>query len=348
MFAIVVTLGGGVVGLMPRAVAGSVLCASGASLLVSWARQLKSGFGRLDVIPSILVLLAIILFGVLTGIAAGVAAAVIVFVFTYGRMSPIRRTHRLSTIESNIDRHAAHRTVFVENDDSVAILEFQGYLFFGSIRTISDAITQLLQKELRFLVLDFRGVRGIDAVTIVWAHLRPELADALGSNDPSERRLEPDLDHALEWVEDQVLDAHGHIDVPVDMEWLAEIVPYGERIELQPGETLIELADDTRRIFAIESGTLTAWGESAAGDPIRFRRVGAGSFLGEIAFTTGAPRSAVVIADVEAVVVAIAPEAIEEMSKVNPDLAIKTNRIVSLRLAERLTATSRIVRNLSS
>jgi SulP family sulfate permease len=361
----VILLGGGVIGLMPRAVAGSVLCASGASLLIGWARQLLSSFGRLDRILSLLVLTAIVLFGVLTGIGAGLVAAIVVFVYTYGRMSPIRGTHRLSTVESNIDRPATHRAVLLDNDDSVAILELHGYLFFGSIRTIGDAITSLLENRLRFLVLDFRSVRGIDAsvvagllaierkarhegVMIVWAHLRPEIAGALAESGADERRVEADLDHALEWVEDQVLEGHGAVGAPVDMAWLSEITPYGQRIELKAGETLIELADSTRRIFAIESGTLTAWGESVAGEPIRYRRVGAGSFLGEIAFTTGAPRSATVVADGKAVVVAIAPEAIAEMAKVNPALAIKTNHIVATRLAERLAATSRTVRNLSS
>ncbi len=366
MCAATVVLGTSLVALMPRAVAGGVLAATGINLLIGWAQQLRRDFARLDAVLSASVLFAIIAFGVLTGIAAGILAAVVVFVYSYGRVSPVRRMHRMSSMESNIDRPAVQRQALLERDHEVAILELHGYLFFGSLRSITDLITPLLGEDLRYLVIDFRSVRGVDAsvvsgllsierkaaasgVTLVWSHVRPEIEVRLSAESSGSRRFAVDIDHALEWVENEVLASVDDLAEPaIDLEWVEAITAYGQRLEVAAGETLIDISDDTRRIFAIVSGTLTAWGESAGKERIRYRQVGAGSFLGEVAFITGAPRTASVVADVPCVVVTLSPEGMVEMERDDPPLAIQTNNIVATRLAERLGSTTQTVRNLSS
>jgi len=366
MCAATAVVGTSVVALMPRAVAGGVLAAAGINLLLGWVRQVRRDFARLDAVLSASVLIAIIAFGVLTGIAAGILAAVVVFVYSYGRVSPVRRMHRMSTMESNIDRTSEQRQVLLERDSEVAILELHGYLFFGSLRSITDLITPLLDEDLRYLVIDFRSVPGVDTsvvsgllsierkavaagVTLVWSHVGNEIERRLSAEGSDSRRFSPDIDHGLEWVENEVLASVEDLSEPaIDLEWVEAITTYGERLEVDAGETLIDISDDTRRVFAIVSGTLTAWGQSAGNEPIRYRQVGAGSFLGEVAFVTGAPRTANVVADVPCVVVALSPNGMIEMEQDDPSLAIQTTNIVATRLAERLGSTTQTVRNLSS
>ena len=67
-----------------------------------------------------------------------------------------------------------------------------------------------------------------------------------------------------------------------------------------------------------------------------------------VAFTTGAPRSASIVASSDAVVLAIGPKDLEQMRSEAPALAIQTSDLVASRLAQRLAATSRVVRSLSS
>ena len=357
-------IGPALAGLFPRPVVGAVLATSGISLTISWLKQLRT-FTRMDVVLSSFVLLAIIAFGVLSGIAAGVLAAVVVFVYNYGRISPIRHTHRLSTVQSNIDRPQSHRATLLEHDDEVAVLELHGYLFFGSVRSINEHISHLVDDSLRYLILDFRGVWGVDAsvvsgltgverratsqdVHVVWAHVRTEIREQLAGDDGHSRHFEEDVDRALEWVEGTILEANESVgDLDVDVDWLHAIAAYGERRELRQGDVLVDITDTSGRVFIVESGTLSAWGVSASGEPIRYRRVGPGSFLGEIAFTTGAARSASVTADDAAVVVGLDRSELDNMAEADPQLARKTEHLIAVRLAERLSATSRIVRNLS-
>ncbi len=351
-------------GLFPRPVVGAVLASSGISLAYSWLKQLNT-FSRIDVVLSTLVLLGIIAFGVLTGIVIGVLAAVVVFVYNYGRISPVRNVHRMSSIESNIDRPTTHRALLLKHDDEVAVLELQGYLFFGSVRSVAERVSDLIDDSLRYLILDFRGVRGVDAsvlsgllgverraassgVRVVWTHVRDEIAQQLESVVGGDRHFEDDVDRALEWVEGEILASEGDLlDAVIDIEWIDAVAAFGVRMQLEPDEVLVDVSDQSGRVFVVESGTLSAWGEASSGAPIRYRQVGPGSLLGEIAFTTGAARSASVIADTAAVVVGIDRAEMERMVEDAPALARQTEHVIAVRLAERLSATSRIVRNLS-
>lgn len=361
---VVAMVGGDPIGLIPRAVAGGMLAASGLGLLIDWARQVRRDLNRLDGVLSALVLVVIILFGVLTGIIAGVLAAAVMFVFSYSRVSPIRQFSTMATMQSNVDRPVSERQFLANHAAEVVALELSGYLFFGSIRQITSVVRPMIDDEaLRYLVLDFRGVRGVDAsvvtgfeslerraaasgVTIVWSHVHHDLAAQLLEGGGRDRLREADLDRALEFVEEKLL-ASVELEVLAASEeaWVRDIRAHGQRLELEAGDTLIDATDETQRMFIILEGKLTAWGETGSGGWIRYRQVGPGSFLGEVSFVTGAHRTATVRADTDAVVIALSPDDLAELAAVDPDLVARTLQIIARRLAERLDDTSRTVRN---
>ena len=362
--AAVIVAGSGIVALMPRAVAGGLLMAAGLGLLVDWVRQLRRGMHRLDALLSTAVLAVIIVFGVLPGIVAGLLAAAMLFVFQYSRVSPIASTRTLETAASNVDRSSADRARLSEQASHVRVIELAGYLFFGSVRKISDEIrTSIEHSPLRFLIIDFRQVRGADAsamsglealerraeragVEILWSNVPPSLERYVLTDAEGAGADIPDLDRALELVEERLLDAQ-HAPAHVDQAWLDAVADFGTTTQLAAGDTLIDESDRTRKVFVIIEGTLTAWGETSAGKRLRFRQVGPGSLLGEVSFTTGSARTATVTADTDATVVALAPDDVEEMASRAPELAARTHQIIAQRLAERLDHTSRTVRELN-
>lgn len=369
LFAIVVLLGTDGVALMPRAVAGGILAAAGVELLIDWGRQVVRELNRLDAILSGGVLLVIMIFGVLTGIVAGILAAAILFVFSYSRITPVRQVHRLSTVHSNVDRSDEERAELTRHDEQVVVLELEGYLFFGSMRKISEVLRPIVDSSaLRYAILDFRGVRGLDSsvvsgfealerramasdVTIIWSHLRDDLAEQLLSEAPGDdappRHREKDLDHSLAFVENQILGDRRDRRISEDeAQWIEAIEEYGERVELAAGEQLIDMTDISGQLFAVLNGTLTAWGTTAADERTRFLQVGPGSLLGEVSFVTGHERTATVIADTDATVIALAPSSINEMSRHDPSLAIETSQRIANRLANRLAHTSQRVQKL--
>lgn len=364
VFVGVAMVGGDPVGFVPRAVAGGMLAASGLGLLIDWARQVRRDLNRLDGVLSALVLVVIIVFGVLTGIIAGVLAAAVMFVFNYSQVSPIRQFSTMATMQSNVDRPASERRFLAKHEDEVVALELSGYLFFGSIRNMTNVVRPMIDDEaLRYLILDFRSVRGVDAsvvtgfeslerraigsgITIIWSHVHDDLAQQLLEGESQMRRRAADLDRALELVEEELLGGtEFDVMAPTDEEWVRAISEHGQRLELAAGDTLIDATDETQRMFIIVEGKLTAWGETASGSWIRYRQVGPGSFLGEVSFVTGANRTATVLADTDAVVIAISPEDLAELADDDPDLVARTHQIIAERLAERLDDTSRTVRN---
>lgn len=359
-------LGTGVVGLLPRAVAGGVLLTVGLTMLRRWVDQVRLQLNRLEGALSATILGSIIAFGVLTGIGVGLLAAVLGFVFSYSRVEPVRRVHHLGSSRSVVDRPRPDRLVLEASRDQMVGVELVGYLFFGSIRKVTELISPLLAGgELRYLVVDFTAVRGLDAsvvsglqsiqrrtaeagVEMIWCGLVDDFATELerGGAVIHEDRFE-DMDHALEYVEEQVLHAASIEEyeqelIPErgDLTLLRLLDGRCDRRVLEPGEHLVEVGGECEEMFLIESGTLTAWGIGDDGRRVRFRRVGVGSVLGEVAFVAGGTRTATVTADDRATVLVLPDATFEQICATEPDLGLRVQAELSKRLAERLAYTS--------
>ena len=68
--------------------------------------------------------------------------------------------------------------------------------------------------------------------------------------------------------------------------------------------------------------------------------------LGEIAFCTGAPRTATVIADTAAVIRILKRERFDELAKTDPQSALAVQHELLRRLSRRVSSTSAMVRDL--
>lgn len=352
------------VALLPRAVAGGVLLTVGLSLLRDWVKQLRLQLNRYEGALSAAILASIIAFGVVTGIAVGILAAVVGFVFSYSRVEPVRRVHRLGTSRSVVDRPRVERLRLDENSEAMVGVELVGYLFFGSIRKVTDLITPLLASgQLRYLIIDFSAVSGLDAsvvsglqtiqrrtteadVAMIWCGLDDafELELRRGGAELGALRFE-DLDHAFEYVEEEVLRTtssnQGLVEIEESDRVLLDLLEGRcERVEVRSGERLIEVGDVCDEMFVVEHGTLTAWGVSADERRVRLRRVGVGSVIGEVAFIAGGTRTASVLADVDSTVLRLGSDTFESMCAQEPELGILIQAELGKRLAERLAYTS--------
>ena len=70
--------------------------------------------------------------------------------------------------------------------------------------------------------------------------------------------------------------------------------------------------------------------------------------LGEVAFSRGGTRTADVIADTKGEVLVLTRERFDDLRAEQPDLAIEIQQLIMERLANRLAATSAMVRDLRS
>ena len=96
----------------------------------------------------------------------------------------------------------------------------------------------------------------------------------------------------------------------------------------------------------VDSGTLTAWLHLEDGKPVRIRQVLPGAALGEIAFVSGGPRTANVIADTVSVVRVLRRDHFDEVAATQPDIAIAVQQELLRRIGARLASSSAMVRDL--
>jgi SulP family sulfate permease len=318
----------------------------------------------------LVVLLSLIWLGFVQGIVIGIIAGLAVFAFNYARIDAVRASGSGASYASNVLRPPAQRRLLVDHGAAIQVIRLQGYLFFGSAHRVLERVSARLtlpgEMPLRYLVLDLERVDGVDSstvfsfirlieradqrgVTILWAAVPATVAAALRSAGLDlDRRARPqlflDLDHALEYAEDVLLDrlagAAAAPDEPARASPVLamgeDILAYGTRVTWRAGEHAIRQGEPSEEMYFIETGRLTARLEQASGNHVRLRTILPGTVIGEVACYLGVPRSASVVADQDSSAFRITKDALERMRTENPELAVAFHEFMACAAAERL------------
>jgi sulfate permease, SulP family len=327
--------------------------------------------------------LGMMAFGFIGGMALGLALSIVTFVYNYARLSVIRADTSGRERRSSIDRPIAENAVLALEGEQVQVLELQEFLFFGTVEQIIGAVRHRLNDRrklsLRFVILDFRRVSGMDAaacaafvkirnmlvaseVTLLVSGMNPKVEIALRRNgldvvDDPTVLVERDLDHALERCEERLLAG-----LPREADWndvedylartigpnarLHDLVAAMEKIELQPGDRFIRAGEPGDDLFLLWKGRAKVEARLPGGRALRLRTVTPGVVLGEIAIYRGGPRTADVVAEVPSIVYRLVRQQLRHMEKADPQLALLVHRLCATTLAERLTIANRVVQSL--
>ncbi|MBN1660739.1 MAG: SLC26A/SulP transporter family protein [Anaerolineae bacterium] len=278
----------------PRPVLGGLLFFLGLGFLVEWVIDGRSKLPRADYAVVLLILLVIGAAGFLAGVAVGLAAAIALFVLNYSRTSVVRCALSGAEIRSNVERVAYHRRVLNELGPHIYILKLQGFLFFGTANALLEQIRARVadpsEPQLLYILLDFRRVTGLDSSAVISFVKGRQLAESQGitlllANLPDKARSQfergglvegegvrfvPDLDHGLEWCENQLLDdrhvTHVHlpltlsaqlVDGGLEREQAHRLLPFLEKVQLEAGEYLLRQDDEADSLYFIEQGGVT-------------------------------------------------------------------------------------------
>ena len=376
--------GGQAVSLVPRLVLGAVLLMLGGSLLFEWLVRIRARLPAAEYFVVVVIVAVVALYGVIPGVAVGIAAAAGLFAFTYSRTEAVK--HQLSGAEhqSRVTRPPGQVRELRSAGHQISILEMQGFIFFGSahqvLETVRRRASDAEQDNLSFVVVDFRLVRGIDSSAALSFSKLQRLAASLGFTlvltsvaEAALRSLEQggfdfsatglrvlaDLDHGLEWCEDQLLaraDVTGIDDKEGSSGLLGALLSgggaaqrfqrYVTRCEVSAGETLIRQGDHGGEMYAVVSGSLTVQLQLGGGRVSRLARVGPGAVVGEMGLYTGSSRTASVIAATDSIVECLTEESLVAMERDDPDLAASTHRAIVVLLSERLARANDAVRSL--
>jgi SulP family sulfate permease len=371
-------LGTETIGHLPRILVGGVLLFIGFSFLAKWliASWPRLPRGEYLVIPLILVTIAAV--GFIEGLFLGLLMAFIQFVLKYSKTTVIRFALSGEDAKSTVERNLDDERFLSQQGQQLFVLKLRGYLFFGTTKQLSDRIRKRLNDAsiapLKFVVLDFQSVNGIDSSAayefhrlrlmserqgflIVLTGMTNELQRHLHAGNVIEKRDTirefVDLDHGLEWCEQQILatrpasltkDSHTALQLLAckfsrDCD-LRDMLPYLVAVNYDKGDVLIRQGDAARDLYFLEEGEVSVYLKSPSGDVIRLRRTGAGTVLGELGFYLQSLRSASVVADEPCRAFRLTAESLTKMECEHPKLAASLHRFMADLLAERLLRTT--------
>jgi SulP family sulfate permease len=367
--------GADTISLFPRTVLGGLVVFLGLAFLYEWLVDAWSRLPRRDYLVVVLIVLVVAAVGFLPGVAVGLVATIALFVIDYSRTNVVKHALSGATYQSKVERDPRDREILRREGERLHILELQGIVFFGTAHSLLQGIRARAHDpnlpDLRFLVIDFRRVTGIDSsavlsftkvlqlaasseFTVVLTGLGPRAARQLEhgglTEDTEWLRILSELDRAVQWCEDRLLDAarpptaetarllpsllRDSLDQSVDPE---RLMGYVEPVEVEAGHELIRQGDPSDDLYFLESGRVTAQFLRPDGRSLRLRTMGPGTVVGEVTLYLETVRTASVVAELPSKLYRLSRAALSDMERRDPHLASAVHRLFARLLADRLS-----------
>jgi SulP family sulfate permease len=377
--AVLLFVGSPLLAFVPNPILGGLLLFLGLDFLVQWVVDGWSKLPRADYAVVILILVVIAATDFLIGVGVGLLAMIVLFVLNYSRINVVHHALSGAEIKSNVERCAYHRRWLRQLGQHTYVLELRGFIFFGTANALLEKIrarvADVEQLPVRFIVLDFRRVTGLDSsavlsfvkvkhlaqtqgITLVLTDISEEMQGQFERGDLSEGdegiHLFPDLDFGLEWCEDQLLRMEQVtmlnmpttlyaqlVDSGFEKDRIPRLMEFLEKTRVKEGEYLIRQGSEAEDLYFIEMGAASIYLELQDGKRLRLQTLGPGTVVGELGLYLGTTRTASVIADMPTTAYRLTQAALSEMQKKEPELAAAFHELVARALSERLVATTR-------
>jgi len=352
----------------------------GIGMLKRWLVETRRELPRAEWLLVVFILVSIAVIGFLEGLAVGLLVSIALFVFNYARQPVVRLSTSGIEYRSSVDRSSAASRVLTGHGDTIEVIQLQGFLFFGSadrmVRHVQRRLTDRDRLPLRFLILDFRHVSGLDSaatsgflkirrtseennVQVFLTHLSPEIRNTLTlggiSLAPgSTIRLETDIDHALEQAEETILREQAEDTEDAEfLDHLTALVGPHPRLRalldqmtplsMQAGDVVITAGERASDMFFVARGRLRVEVTLPNGRKLRLRTMTAGAVVGEIALYLGQKRTADVVAETAAEIYRFSAADLSRLETEDAELAVLAHRLVAINLCEKLTVANQAI-----
>lgn len=315
--------------------------------------------------------------------AAGVGIALTIFLFIRDQISShvVRRKLSLVHTASKTRRPVKEREVLDRFGEEGLFCELQGHLFFGTTDQLFTHLEPDL-KERRFILLDLRRAQSMDYTAAqLFKRMNAQLMERKGrllfSGMPSgvteQRNFEQylkqldivnpkdgvlvfeTLDSALEWMEDEILSAHGIVEhedtifrlteLPVFTSFGPEVLKRLEgclrEVDYKAGEKVFSAGDSGDELFFVMRGAVAFFLPLEGGKRHHLDTASSGSLFGEVAFLDKTVRSADAIAKTDCKLTALSRNAFDNTFADRPDVLAGAYASLALLLAVRLRQTGK-------
>lgn len=388
MCALMLVFGTMVLEYLPRLILGGLLFYLGMHFLVEWVWDAWFRLTKADYAVVVMILAFVAWFGYLHGVVVGIIACVILFLVNYSRVNVVKLALTGENHQSNVDRPARHYRILHSHGQRLYIFKLQGFIFFGTANGLLEQVRKRIDSTdlppLQFMVLDFSNVSGIDSssilsfvkmnqlaekneFTLVFTHLSEDVnrqlqREGFDKSPESIYRTFTDLDYAVEWCENQILERE-HISAseydnielhdqlrenfPENFD-LDKLLSYFERLEVEENYCLMHQNDPAEDLFLIEKGQVTAKLvlDKGEGKEIRLRTMCPGTIVGEVGLILNEPRSATVVTDRPSTIYRLSAESLKRMDENDPDIAVAFHNFITRLIAERLANANKTIQSI--
>jgi sulfate permease, SulP family len=363
-------------GYMPKFVLGGLLIYLGADQLHRWIVESRRRLSVAEYLSLLAIIVIIVQWGFVAGVLIGVVIGCATFALSASRIDSIKYSFDGSEYRSSLDRSRDDQAVLATHGGKVQGLNLQSYLFFGSANRLYQHVKALLARhpQCRYLVFDFKLVTGIDSsaaysfaqikrtaqdrgIKLVLVHLAPAAEKALRSSEfiSKEVSIAPELDHALEWCENEIITEHqGLAQEEANLrDWFMqilgseddamELIGRCQRLEVDAGETIVRSGEAAQSMHFILDGRVGIMVPADQGGTTRVRSLGRYTTIGEMGLVSHAPRSATIQAEVASILYVLSTHQFEGIKRENPLLGQKLLTYFVTVMAERLTFANRTI-----
>ena len=378
--ALTLFFGSEVLSFFPRIILGGLLFNLGLSFLVDWLYSTWSRVPKTDYTIILLIFLVIGTVGFLEGVITGLLMSVVLFVVSYSKVEIIKHELTGKTFHSNVERSESLKKFIDDSGDQTLILPLQGFIFFGSANRLLERIKLHLQSQnekiLKYLVFDFKQVTGVDSSTInsfnklrilaelnnfqvLFCNLTPQIisqfeAEGLFADSMDLFLKFDDLDHGMEWCEEQIISEitigsnkqKEEIDeIKLFEEKFADLLTYFESKDINQNTTLIEQGNDPEGLYFIKSGRVTVELRSS-NNKIRLKSMGTGTVVGEVSLYLKTQATASVISNTACETYFLSHENFEKLNKEDPERAAELHTYIVKLLSDRLAKSNATIQAL--
>jgi SulP family sulfate permease len=374
LMCLLILLGGsGVLTLIPRAAMGGVILFLGLSMLKHWVWDQRKVLSRGEFAEVTLILIVVANFGYLAGFGLGIAMSCIAFVVACSKSPLTSLRTDLSMFSSSVVRHERQRQLITERGHQSLILKLSGYIFFGSASNIELIFHEVESRRIQNILLDFSDVIGIDRSAIGVFHRilrRDKLSNVhfyfvygehnknvvysiapLPGSGPTVS-FYSHMDLGVEAIEESIISANEHIDISVNcFDFLRSLddqnilMRHCKLVMFVSGQTLCEEGDRSNEIYFLKKGALEIIKKEGSID-IRLTKLSDGAIVGEMAFYSGAVRSATIRATSNSEVYVLDGQSLKALRSAYPDLASQLDVFVIKKLANALTRANKLIASL--
>jgi SulP family sulfate permease len=363
-------------GYMPKFVLGGLLIYLGADQLHKWIIESRRRLSFAEYLSLLAIIVIIVQWGFIAGTLIGVVIGCATFALSASRIDSIKYSFDGSEYRSSLDRSRDDQAVLAAHGGKIQGLNLQSYLFFGSANRLYQHVKALLARhpECRFLVFDFKLVTGIDSsaaysfaqikraahdrgIKLVLVHLPPAAEKALRSSEfiSNEVSIVAELDHALEWCENEIIVQHQDREQEEASlrDWFIQILGTGhdaaelmhrcQRIEVDAGQTIVRAGEAADSMHFILDGRVGIMIPADEGRTTRVRSLGRYTTIGEMGLVSQAPRNATIQAEVASILYVLSADQFAAIKADDPALGQKLLTYFVSVMAERLTFANRTI-----